>query len=99
VDFIRAERPFYEFHISQSVRGLLGLVLLFSVYTFYQQLQLKRTRALLAEQIDVAGQEHKRAEEFQKLAILDPLTGLHNRRFAEERLASDMHGRSETEIH
>ena len=82
--------PFYEFHISQSVRGLLGLVLLFSVYTFYQQLQLKRTRALLAEQIDVAGQEHKRAEEFYQLAILDPLTGLHNRRFAEERLASDM---------
>jgi diguanylate cyclase (GGDEF)-like protein len=82
--------PFYEFHISQSVRGLMGLVLLFSVFTLYQQLQLKRVRGQLAEQIDVAGQEQKRAEEFLKLAILDPLTGLHNRRFAEERLAADM---------
>ncbi len=82
--------PFYEFHISQSVRGLLGLVLLFSVYTLYQQLQLKRIRGQLAEQVDVAGQEQKRAEEFLKLAILDPLTGLHNRRFAEERLALEM---------
>jgi diguanylate cyclase (GGDEF)-like protein len=82
--------PFYEFHISQSVRGLLGLVLLFSVYTLYQQLQLKRVRGQLAVQIDVAGEEQKRAEEFLKLAILDPLTGLHNRRFAEERLALEM---------
>src|SRR5580704_17086366 len=82
--------PFYEFHVSQSVRGLLGLVLLFSVYTLYQQLQLKRIRGQLAEQIDVAGQEQKRAEEFLKLAILDPLTGLHNRRFAEERLAAEI---------
>lgn len=82
--------PFYEFHISQSVRGLLGLVLLFSVYTLYQQLQLKRTRSELAEQIEVAGHEQGRAEEYLKLAMLDPLTGLHNRRFAEERLASDM---------
>jgi diguanylate cyclase (GGDEF)-like protein len=82
--------PFYQFHISQSVRALLGLVLLFSIYTFYQQLQLKRTRGQLAEQIEVAGQQQKRAEEFLKLAILDSLTGLHNRRFAEERMASDM---------
>jgi diguanylate cyclase (GGDEF)-like protein len=82
--------PFYQFHISQSVRGLLGLVLLFSVYTFYQQLQLKRTRGQLAEQITAVGRQQKRAEEFLKLASLDSLTGLHNRRFAEERLASDI---------
>jgi diguanylate cyclase (GGDEF)-like protein len=82
--------PFYQFHIGQSVRGLLGLVLLFSVYTLYQQLQLKRARNQLAEQVEIAGQQQKRAEEFLKLAILDPLTGLHNRRFAEERLAADI---------
>jgi diguanylate cyclase (GGDEF)-like protein len=82
--------PFYQFHISQSVHGLLGLVLLFSVYTFNQQLQLKRTRSQLAEQIEVAGRQQKRAEEFLTLASLDSLTGLHNRRFAEERLASDI---------
>ena len=82
--------PFYQFDITQSVRGLSGLVLLFSVYTLYQQLKLKRIRGQLAEQIDVAEQSHKRAEEFFKLAVLDPLTGLHNRRFAEERLCAEM---------
>ena len=82
--------PYYQFHISQSVRGLLGLVLLFSVYTLYQQVQLRRIRVQLIDQIEVAGQEQKRAEEFRKLSIADPLTGLHNRRFGEERLAVEI---------
>ncbi len=30
-----------------------------------------------------------RAEEFERLALVDPLTGLSNRRVAEERLASE----------
>jgi diguanylate cyclase (GGDEF)-like protein len=82
--------PFYEFHISQSVRGLVGLVLMFSVYTLYQTVQLRRTRVRLAEQIEIAAQQQIRAEEFLKLAMLDPLTGLHNRRYAEERLAAEI---------
>jgi diguanylate cyclase (GGDEF)-like protein len=82
--------PYYQLHISESVRGLLGLVLLFSVYTLYQQLQLRRARVQLINQIEVAGQEQKRAEEFRKLSIVDPLTGLHNRRFGEERLAVEI---------
>ncbi|MGD1210160.1 MAG: GGDEF domain-containing protein [Candidatus Acidiferrales bacterium] len=82
--------PYYQFHISQSVRGLLGLVLLFSVYTLYQQFQLRRIRVQLIDQIEVAGQEQKRAEEFRKLSIADSLTGLHNRRFGEERLAVEI---------
>src|SRR3984957_18762837 len=48
--------PFYQFHIGQSVRGLLGLVLLFSVYTLHQHLQLGRTRGQLAAQIAAVGQ-------------------------------------------
>jgi diguanylate cyclase (GGDEF)-like protein len=82
--------PFYQFHISQAVRGLVGLVLLFSVYTLYQQLQLRRTRVRLAEQVDVAAREQMRAEEYLKLAMLDPLTGLHNRRYAQERLVAEI---------
>jgi len=82
--------PFYEFHISQSVRGLVGLVLVFSVYTLFQQVQLRRTRGRLAEQIDISSQEHVRADEFLKLAMVDSLTGLHNRRFGEERLAAEI---------
>jgi diguanylate cyclase len=93
--------PFYQFQISQSVRGLVGLVLMFSVFTLYQQIQLKRTRSRLASQVEIGAQEHRRAEDFLKLAMLDPLTGLHNRRFCEERLAAEIsraqrHGESLT---
>jgi diguanylate cyclase (GGDEF)-like protein len=82
--------PFYEFHISQSVRGLVGLVLVFSVYSLFQQVQLRRTRKGLAEQVEIAALQQARAEEFLKLAMLDPLTGLHNRRYAQERLAAEI---------
>jgi len=82
--------PFYQFHISQSVRGLVGLVLLFSVYTLFQQVQLRRTRIRLAEQIEISAQQQIRAEEFLKLAMLDPLTGLPNRRCVQERLATEI---------
>src|SRR5277367_3437328 len=86
----QSDDPFYQFHISQSVRGLVALVLLFSVYTLFQQVQLRRTRKGLAEQVEIAGREHARAEEFLKLAMLDPLTGLHNRRYAQGRLAAEI---------
>ena len=77
-----AGEPSFAFHMSQSVGGLVGLVLLFSVYTIYQQVQLKSVRGRLTDQIEISAQEHARAQEFLKLAMLDPLTGLHNRRFA-----------------
>jgi diguanylate cyclase (GGDEF)-like protein len=82
--------PFYKFHINQSVRGLVGLVLLFSCYTLYQQIQLRRTRRRLDEEIEVSAQQQMLAEEYLRLAMLDPLTGLHNRRYAQERLISEI---------
>jgi diguanylate cyclase (GGDEF)-like protein len=82
--------PFYQFHISQSVRGLVGLVLMFSIYTLFQQVQLRRTRARLSEQIEIATMQQVRAETFLKMAMLDPLTGLHNRRYAQERLSAEI---------
>lgn len=82
--------PFFKFQMSQSIRALLALVLLFSVYTIYQQVQLKTVRDRLTDQIEISAQEHARAQEFLKLAMLDPLTGLHNRRFAQERLAAEI---------
>jgi len=53
-----AGEPFFAFHMSQSVRGLLGLVLLFNVYTIYQQVQLKSLRGHLTDQIEISAQEH-----------------------------------------
>lgn len=81
---------FFQFNFSQAVRGLVGMVLLFNVYAIYQQLRIKHLRNQLAEQMALAIKQEIRAEELYKLAMLDPLTGLHNRRFAEERLVAEM---------
>ena len=82
--------PFYHFRMSQAVRGLVGMVLLFSVYTLYQQFQLMNTRSQLAEQVDIATEQHMLAEAYLKLAMVDPLTGLHNRRYAQDRLIAEI---------
>ncbi len=41
---------FDELHISLAIRGLIGLVLLFDVYTIYQQFQIYKIRKELVEQ-------------------------------------------------
>jgi len=80
----------FEFNLQLSVRALVGLVLLFNVYAIYQQLLMKRMRAQVAAQLDMLIRMKTRAEEFRKLATVDPLTGLHNRRVAEQRLAGEV---------
>lgn len=81
---------FFRFHLNQSVRGLVGLVLLFNTYTIYQRIQIGRLRRRLAGQLELAAQLEMRADEFQRLSVRDPLTGLYNRRFAEERLVAEI---------
>ena len=81
---------FFQFHLMQAVRGLVGLVLLFNVYTIYQQVLIKRLRAQLASQIEMMASLRLRANEYHKMAMVDPLTGLYNRRFAELRLAAEV---------
>ena len=81
---------FFQLTMGQSVRGLLGLVLLFTLYTFYQQLQLRKTRFRLSRQMQVASQQHERAERLLALATPDELTGLHNERFGMMRIFSEM---------
>ena len=88
----------YSFNLSQAVRGLVGIVLLFNVYTIYQQLQIHRMQRELADQISALDKMETRTEEVYKIALLDPLTGLHNRRSGEQRLAEEVsrsqrHGR------
>src|SRR5712692_207944 len=58
----KPDEPFFQFHINQSVRALAGLVLLFNVYTIYQQVRLKQLRSHLAGQIAIAAQERLTAE-------------------------------------
>src|ERR1700674_4387418 len=89
---------FYSFQLDLAMRGLVGLVLLFNVYTVYQQLQIHRIQSNLSDQVEALGKMGIRTEEVYKLAVLDPLTGLHNRRSGEQRLAEEIsraqrHGR------
>src|ERR1700681_3918124 len=84
-DLIKTEDPILQYSLNQAVRGLVGLVLLFNTYSIYQQVQIKRLRRQFSEQMQAMSQLKARAEEFHRLATVDPLTGLYNRRFAESR--------------
>jgi diguanylate cyclase (GGDEF)-like protein len=81
---------FFGFHLEQALRGLVGLVLLFSVYTLYQEATNRRLHRKMVEQFVAINRLEERAKQFQKLAMLDPLTGLYNRRFAEEHMFREM---------
>lgn len=80
----------YSFFLSQAVRGLIGLVLLFSVYTIYQQHLINRIRGQLADQMDSVAKVEMLTQEVYKLAVLDSLTNLHNRRAGEQRLVEEI---------
>jgi diguanylate cyclase (GGDEF)-like protein len=88
-ELAKVDDPFFQFSLNQSVRGLIGLVLIFNTYTIYQQVAVKRLRRQFSKQLDDMRVLQVRAEEFHRLAIVDPLTGLYNRRVAEERLAAE----------
>jgi diguanylate cyclase (GGDEF)-like protein len=81
---------FSSFYLDQAVRGLIGMVLLFNVYTIYQQTQIHRIQKQLSDQVDAIGKMEVRTEEVYKLAALDQLTGLYNRRSGEQRLAAEV---------
>jgi GGDEF domain-containing protein len=61
-----------------AVRALVILLLAFTAQTIYQQVKLRKLQRELEEQ-------HVQAEVFRRLAMSDPLTGLYNRRFPEQR--------------
>ncbi len=93
------EQAYYSsFNLSQSVRALIGIVLLFTVYVVYQQTMIMRMRNQIADQIQSITKVENLTNEVFKLAALDQLTGLYNRRSGEQRLAeeilrADRHGR------
>src|SRR5467141_3647137 len=84
-------KTFFNIKVSDALFGLIVLVVVFNVYTIYQQVLIKRLRLQLAE-------KHGHSEILRNLAMVDPLTGLYNRRFAMQRLASEV-ARSERRGH
>lgn len=81
----------FRMKASEAIFGLVALVVIFNVYVVYQQTLIKRLRRQLAER-----QGH--SDLLRTLAMIDPLTGLYNRRFAEQRLAAEV-ARSERKGH
>jgi diguanylate cyclase (GGDEF)-like protein len=86
----REQNPFYWVELDTAVRGLFGLVLLFGVFVIYQQTVIKRLRNQLAMQLAEMAALETRAETFERLAVVDPLTELYNRRFATEHLPIEL---------
>lgn len=84
------EESTYSFYLNQSVRALVGMVLVFSVYLVYQQLMITRMRNQMADQLDALTKVENLTNEVYKLAALDQLTGLYNRRSGEQRLAEEI---------
>jgi diguanylate cyclase (GGDEF)-like protein len=80
---------FFQASLDRAVRSLIGLVLIFNAYTIYQQVMVKRLRQQFSAKLGEMRILQVRAEEFQRLALVDPLTGLYNRRVAEQRLAAE----------
>jgi diguanylate cyclase (GGDEF)-like protein len=80
----------YSFYLNQSVRALVGIVMVFSVYLVYQQTLIMRMRNQIADQITSLAKVETLTNEVYKLAALDPLTGLYNRRSGEQRLGEEI---------
>ena len=84
------EQETYSFYLNQAVRALVGIVLVFSVYLVYQQTMIIRMRNQMSEQIQSLAKVQSLTNEVYKLAALDQLTGLYNRRSGEQRLAEEI---------
>lgn len=82
---------FFNIKLTEAVFGLITLIIVFNIYTIYQEILIKRLRRQLLEK-----QDHSYI--LRNLAMIDPLTGLYNRRFAEQRLAAEV-ARSERRGH
>jgi diguanylate cyclase (GGDEF)-like protein len=82
--------PSFQMELTTTVRGLLGLALIFNLHTLYQQNRLNDLRNQLSVQMAIAAEHKNEAESLYELSVLDPLTGLFNRRFLENRLSAEM---------
>ena len=82
--------PNGDWETTGVVDGVLFVALIFLIYTIRRHKNTKAIRDRLSQQLDISIKQRIRAEKLYGLSILDPLTGLHNRRFGEERLKEEI---------
>ncbi len=85
-DFASGDHPGIVF----VVNGIFLLMLTLLAFDLATHRRTKSVRDRLAKQLKVAVKQRIRADKLYDLSILDPLTGLHNRRFGEQRLAEEI---------
>jgi diguanylate cyclase (GGDEF)-like protein len=73
----------YGSGVMQAIAGLVFLIILFGGYLTYEKVLINRLRLELAEK-----QSHSVL--WRDLALVDPLTGLYNRRYSERRLKEEI---------
>ena len=88
---LQGQEAFFKIKLTEAVFGLITLIVLFNIYTIYQEVLIKRLQRQLNER-------HTHSTILRNLAMVDPLTGLYNRRFAEQRLVAEV-ARSERKGH
>ena len=89
--FFQNAESLFRIKLKEAVFGLVALVVLFNIYSVHQQILIKRLRRQLAE-------KHGHSQILRSLAMIDALTGLYNRRFAEQRLSAEV-ARSSRRLH
>jgi diguanylate cyclase (GGDEF)-like protein len=75
---------------SVAVEGFATVLLACNAYRAFQYRRLKKVHSDLTAQLGMSIQQRRRADKLYNLSILDPLTGLHNRRFGEDRLKEEI---------
>jgi diguanylate cyclase (GGDEF)-like protein len=70
-------------NVLESIAGLTIIILLFGCYSTYEKFLINRLR------LEVA-QNHLSSVTWREVALIDPLTGLFNRRYAERRLKEEI---------
>lgn len=88
---LQAAEIFLKIRLVEILAGFIALFLLSDFYIIYQHTLIKRLQRQLAEK-----QGH--SDVLRNLAMVDPLTGLYNRRFVEQRLKAEV-ARSERKGH
>lgn len=81
--YVAGKKTLFNLDYSSAIRILVTLVIVFTAQIVFQHLSFRKLQGELAEQ-------QIEAEVFRRLAMFDPLTGLYNRRFAEQRLKAEI---------